>query len=73
MHVSKRNRSFLRPDKRSMGSVKISKAFAFAMKDVIGASSASGAEKVLDTDKATAYKQQNGKKYGNSKGHYDHG
>lgn len=61
MHVSKRDRSFLRPDKRSMGSVKISKAFAFAMKDVI------------DTDKATAYKQQDGKKYGNSKGHYDHG
>lgn len=67
MHVSKRDRSFLRPDKRSMGSVKISKAFAFAMKDVLGA------EKVLDTDKATAYKQQDGKKYGNSKGHYDHG
>ena len=61
MHVSKRDRSFLRPDKRSMGSVKISKAFAFAMKDA------------LDTDKATAYKQQDGKKYGNSKGHYDHG
>lgn len=61
MHVSKRDRSFLRPDKRSMGSVKISKAFAFAMKDA------------LDTDKATAYKQQDGKKYSNSKGHYDHG
>ena len=67
MHVSKRDRSFLRPDKRSMGSVKISKAFAFAMKDVLGS------EKAVDTDKATAYKQQDGKKYGNSKGHYDHG
>lgn len=67
MHVSKRDRSFLRPDKRSMGSVKISKAFAFAMKGVVGS------EKALDTDKATAYKQQNGKKYGNSKGYYDHG
>ena len=67
MHVSKRDRSFLRPDKRSMGSVKISQAFAFAMKDVIGV------KEVLDTDKATAYKQQDGKKYGNSKGHYKHG
>ena len=67
MHVSKRDRSFLRPDKRSMGSVKISKAFAFAMKDVVGTM------KDVDTDKATAYKQQDGKKYGNSKGHYNHG
>jgi len=62
MHVSKRDRSFLRPDKRSMGSVKISKAFAFAMKDVIAV------KDVLDMDKATAYKQHNVNKYGN-KGH----
>lgn len=48
MQVSKRDRSFLRPDKRSMGNYQISKAFAFAMKDVV------------DTDKVITYKVKHG-------------
>ena len=35
MQVSKRDRSFLRPDKRAIGSVKLSKAFAHAMRDAV--------------------------------------
>lgn len=61
MFVSKRDRSFLRPDKRDMGSAKLSKAYAFAMRDVIGSKAD---EKAVDTDKATAYKKQHGNKYG---------
>ena len=59
MFVSKRDRSFLRPDKRDMGSVKMSKAFAFAMRDVVGA------KETLDMDDSSSYKRDTGKQQQN--------
>jgi len=47
-YVSKRDRSFLRPDKRSMGSFKMNKALAYAMRDAIDVSA-------IDKNKSVSY------------------
>lgn len=47
-YVSKRDRSFLRPDKRSMGSFKMNKALAYAMRDAVDVSA-------IDKGKAVSY------------------